>query len=178
MARIAPVPADDPQTARIMRAVEGGSEVAWNVTRTLANSLPVLRIFRAIQTELPKTSLSRKDREVIDLQMAVLNGCHYCIPAHITLAREGGLDEADIKAIVERREVAAPRARVVQRLVHRLVETKGKLTDDEFAAFQAEGVAPKQMIEVIAEIAHCTLTNYTNRLAQTDLDDFLEDVRV
>ena len=176
MARIAPVPADDPQTARLIRAV-GGGEV-WNVTRTLANALPVLRIFLAIQTELPKTSLSRKDREVIELSMAVLNGCHYCVPAHVKLAREGGLDEADIKAIVERREVAEPRARVVQRLVHRLVDTKGKLTDDEFAAFRAEGVAPAQMIEVIADIAHCTLTNWTNRLAGTDLDDFLEGVGV
>ena len=43
------------------------------------------------------------------------------------------------------------------------------------------GAAPPELssaIEVIADIAHCTLTNWTNRLAATELDDFLHDVRV
>ena len=53
----------------------------------------------------------------------------------------------------------------------------GKLSDDDFAAFQAHGVTVSEMIAVIAEIAHCTLTNFTNRLAQTVLAPFLEAYR-
>ena len=34
------------------------------------------------------------------------------------------------------------------------------------------------MIEVIGEIAHCTLTNHINRLAQTEPDAFLDGVRL
>ena len=34
-----------------------------------------------------------------------------------------------------------------------------------------------QMIAAVAEIAHCTLTNYFNGLADTDLDSFLERFR-
>ena len=52
-----------------------------------------------------------------------------------------------------------------------------KLGDEEFRAFQDLGVPPAKMIAVVAEIAHCTLTNTFNRLAQTDLDDFLEPFR-
>jgi hypothetical protein len=30
----------------------------------------------------------------------------------------------------------------------------------------------------VGEIAHCTLTNFTNRLAQTELDDSLSRVKL
>ena len=62
----------------------------------------------------------------------------------------------------------------MQRLVRLLVEKRGGLSDSEFASFQSEGISPQQMIETIAEIAHCTVTNFTNRLAQTPLDSFTE----
>lgn len=180
MSRIALATPDsvDPKAAKLVRDLEGDWDGVWNVTRMIANAPAALAIFYAIHTAMPRSTLSRKDREVIELSMAVINGCHYCIPAHIQGARDGGLDEADIKAIVEGREVAEPRARLIQELLHCLVETRGKLADDDFEAFQERGVTQQQMIEVIADIAHCTLTNYTNRLAGTELDDFLKDVTV
>ena len=55
--------------------------------------------------------------------------------------------------------------------------TRGKLTDEEFRSFQDQGVTVPQMIAAVAEIARCTLTNYFNRLANTDLDPFLERFR-
>ena len=110
--------------------------------------------------------------------MARLNGCHYCVPAHIKMSRKVGLDETDIKAAVEGRLMNHPRGRLIQELTRRLSESRGKLTDEEFEAFQARGVSKVEMIEVIGEIAHCTLTNYTNRLAGTEFDDFLVDVTI
>ncbi len=41
----------------------------------------------------------------------------------------------------------------------------------------ANGVTVPQIIAAVAEIAHCTLTYYFNRLANTDLDPFLERFR-
>ena len=180
MPRIDPATPDsiDPRAAELIRDVEGDWANVWNVTRMIATAPAALEIFYAIHKAMPRASLGRKDREVIELTMAVLNGCHYCVPAHILGARGGGLDEADIKAIVEGRAVTEPRLRVIQDLTHQLVETKGKLSDTAFEGFKARGVTAQQMIETIADIAHCTLTNYTNRLADTEFDDFLEGVSV
>ena len=179
MPRIAPASADsdDPRVAKAFQQIEGSGPV-WNVTRMIANSPAILRIFQAFHRDLPKTNLSAEDREVIDLEMARLNGCCYCVPAHIKMSREVGLAEADIKASVEGRLMNHPRGRLIQELTRRLSETRGKLTDDEFAAFLERGISKVEMIEVIGEIAHCTLTNYTNRLAQTEFDDFLKDVTI
>ena len=181
MARIPLVTRDsiDPKTAKMIEGGEGGDwEGVWNVTKTLANAPVALEIFFAIQRAMPRSSLVRKEREVIELSMAVINGCHYCVPAHILGARDGGLNEADIAAIVEGRAVAPPRLRLIQELLHALVETKGRLTDEAFDDFQERGITSEQMIDTIADIAHCTLTNYTNRLAGTEFDGFLEGVAV
>lgn len=180
MPRIAPVTPDsiDEKSVELIEELVGDWKNAWNVIKTIANAPAALRIFHAIHKAMPQSSLSRAEREVIELSMAVINGCHYCIPAHILGARMGKLDEADIKAIIEGRDVAEPRLRLFQELLHQLLETKGKLSDEAFENFLARGITKQQMIDVIADIAHCTLTNYTNRLAGTEFDAVLENVTV
>ncbi len=112
------------------------------------------------------------------MEMAYSNGCHYCVPAHRQAARNLGVD-LDTVELIARGETLEGESRpaVIQRLARRLVATKGKLTDAEFQSFGDQGVTVAQMIAVVAEIAHCTLTNYFNRLADTDLDPFLERFR-
>ena len=145
----------------------------WNVARVMATSPPLLEAFHAFWKGLQRTSLARRDREVIDLVMAYVNGCHYCVPAHTLLAREAGFSDAEIADMLAGRPLPDAREAALQRLVVRLVQTKGRLRDDEIAEFAAAGIDRRQMVEVVGEIAHCTLTNTLNRLADTPLDDFL-----
>jgi len=173
-ARIPPVrESDDPRVRRLL-----GGATTWNVSRVIANAPVCLEMMRNMTGLLARGSLSRADREAIDLTMAEINGCHYCTKAHVKLAREAGLDEADIKAIVEGRPAPGARANLIQAITRRLDETRGGLSDDEIAAFRERGLSDGEMIEVIGVMALCTLTNFTNRLAQTEPDDFIADITV
>jgi len=178
-ARIPPLADDceDPAAAEALAAIGRTWGEPWNVARVMAHAPDVLAAFNAYWRGLRKTGLDDLDREVVDLSMAYLNDCHYCVPAHVKLARETGLAEADIRAILAGAPVGTERGRLIQDLTRALLQRKGRLTDAEFAAFEARGADPRTMIEVIAEIAHCTLTNYVNRLAGTPLDAFLDDVK-
>lgn len=172
----------DTGSAQLLAARERKWGRVWNVTRTLANAPATLQMMDGVWDALAKSSLSPADRELIAMEMAIMNGCHYCVPAHrYTALHEARLGASDIHQLtqVSRGETlaAGTRLAVMQKLVRRLVETKGGLSDDEFAAFRSQGVTPQQMIETIAEIAHCTVTNFTNRLARTPLDPFLEEYR-
>jgi AhpD family alkylhydroperoxidase len=109
------------------------------------------------------------------MEMARANGCHYCIPAHRHVARHNGVDTGMIERIALGETLDGNgREATIQRLAKRLQETRGMLSDREFSEFQRNGISIPEMIAVIAEIAHCTITNFTNRLAQTELDPFLE----
>lgn len=179
--RINPVQPDSatPEVAALLDARKRKWGLSWNVVSTIAHAPAILAMMDQVWENLEKTSLSAADRELIAMEMAVLNGCHYCVPAHRFVAHDlAGFDTETI-AILEQvaRGGTLPkgsRFAVLRQLVRRLVETRGGLDDAEYAWFVAAGFNAQQMIEVIGEIAHCTVTNYTNRLARTPLDEFLE----
>jgi uncharacterized peroxidase-related enzyme len=180
MARIGPADEGDidPRTKQVLDELHGEWGRPWNISRGLANNPAVLNLFVTIGRELERAGLSELDREIICMEMARSNDCHYCVPAHRQVARNLGVDPDPIERVARGETLEGDsRPAVIQRLVRRLVATRGKLTDAEFQGFQDQGVTPPQMIAAVAEIAHCTLTNYFNRLADTDLDPFLERFR-
>ena len=176
MARIAPLQDHElnEQAAEVLTRIRRDWGASWNITSAMAHNPAVLEGFLALWNAIDQSGLSSADREVICMEMAVANGCHYCVPAHRYAARQVGVDAGLIDRIAGGETLEGEeRPAVVQRLVRRLVATKGQLDDAEFLAFQEAGITKPQMVAVIAEIAHCTMTNYFNRLAQTELDPFL-----
>jgi uncharacterized peroxidase-related enzyme len=176
MARIEPIDerqADD-KTRALLAKVRTKWGRSWNVTAGIANNPAVLKGFMALNGAQAESGLSDAERELISIEMARVNGCHYCVPAHRFVAAELGFDREamDTAARGEALPGDGPDA-VLLRLVRRMTETRGKLEDEEFRAFQDQGVTPAKMIAVIGEIAVCTVTNTFNRLAQTELDDYL-----
>jgi uncharacterized peroxidase-related enzyme len=181
VSRIHPVQASnvDQQTSDVLKKVKQQWGSSWNMTSSMAHNPAVLEGFLSFFNAIDNSGLNKIDREVICMEMAYSNSCHYCVPAHLYTAHQQGVDKDMIEQIADGGTIEGnSREAVIQRLVRRLEETKGKLSDEEFQAFQDQGVAIPEMIAVIAEIAHCTLTNFFNRLADTDLDPFLEKYRI
>ena len=177
MARIAPVDGDtpDPDKRAALEMVRASWGSSWNVTGTIANNPKIVEGLLALWEAIDASGLSTTDREVICMEMARANGCHYCIPAHRHVAHHNGVDTGMIERIALGETLEGNgREATIQRLTKRLQETRGMLSDAEFSEFQHNGISVPEMIAVIAEIAHCTITNFTNRLAQTELDPFLE----
>ncbi len=176
MARIEPVQeeAADDEARALLEKVRRDFGRSWNVFGGLANNPAVLEGLLALSAAQGKSGLSDAERELVSIEMSRANGCHYCVPAHRFVAAELGFDREamDMAARGEDLPEGHPDAALL-RLVRRLAETRGKLGDEEFKAFQEQGVTPAKMIAVIGEMAVCTVTNTFNRLAQTELDDYL-----
>jgi len=177
--RIQPLSASDAddETAKLLVRRERRWGKSFNVSKVIANAPAVLKIMDSFWDTLNQTSLSLTDRELIAMELAVLNGCHYCVPAHRYFVHEESKFDVHVIDQLERVSKgetlpAGGRLATMQKLVRRLEATRGGLKDEEFQFFQEQGITAQQMIETIAEIAHCTVTNFTNRLAQTPLDEF------
>ncbi len=177
MARIPPVSDDtsDPDMQKALALVRGVWGSNWNATSTIANNPKILEGFIALWNSVNASGLSKTDREVICMEMARINGCHYCIPAHRWASRLRGVDTDMVEKIASGIQLAGNgREATMQRFTGRIHETRGKLSDTELSEFLDLGISVPDMIAVIAEIAHCTITNFTNGLAQTELDSELE----
>ncbi|WP_343563351.1 carboxymuconolactone decarboxylase family protein [Kiloniella sp. b19] len=142
-----------------------------NISDAMAHNPKVLDGFLSFWAALDSCGLSVEDREVICMDMAVQNGCHYCVPAHLNMAEQRGVDMDMIRTVASGQKLEGDsRAAKLQALTRRLVETGGQLGDAELSRAREDGFDDEQLVAIVAEIAHCHFTNSFNRLAQTEPD--------
>lgn len=169
MPRITPVTTTDAATQSTLDAVKAKIGMVPNLYATFAQAPAVLNGFLALGDALSKGVLTAAQREIVALATAQTNGCHYCISAHTLLGKGAGLS-AD--AMLEARQGKGANAidTALAALAVKLVETRGSISDADLAAARAAGLDDTHIVEVIAHVAHNTLTNFTNNVAQTDID--------
>lgn len=135
-----------------------------NVLRTFAHSPAVLNAYLQFSGALADGVLNAKERELVALAVAQKNQCGYCLSAHTAIGKNAGLNEDAMSAAREGKGSA------IAALAQKLVENRGFLNDDELATARGKGLSDAQIIEVIANVALNTLTNYTNHVADTEID--------
>ena len=94
-----------------------------NLYATFAHSAHALPAYLALQAA--KSSLSAKEREVVNLAVSEVNGCEYCLAAHTVIAKKFGYSDAQI---LEMRGGGAgfdPRLDALARLVHDVALERG-----------------------------------------------------
>ena len=167
--------------------IGGGSEVADdalqdmskmfngrvpNFHRVLAQSAPVVTAFEAMRRTLQRTKLRAAEREIISLEVSRRNDCEYCLAAHTKFLRMMKTSPEDIQAAVTGTPMSDPRHALIQRAAQRLIETQGRISDEELAEFNEQGLSNSELIEVVAIIGWYTQATITNNLARTEVDAF------
>lgn len=140
-----------------------------NLMRTLARSPAALDGYLGLAGALAAGKLRAALREQIALAVAEQNSCDYCLAAHSTIGAGVGLDPAAIAA-ARRSEAADPRAAAALRFARAVVDTRGAVSAPALEAARAAGLGEGDLIEIVAHVALNVLTNYVNRLAETDVD--------
>jgi uncharacterized peroxidase-related enzyme len=171
MPRIKPIDANaiDTNTKATLGAIKAKIGMVPNLYATFAQAPSVLNGFLGLSEALSKGALSAAQREIIALAAAQANQCHYCISAHTLLGKNAGLSPDGILAA---RQGKASNAldNAVARLAARLIETRGSVSDTDIAASRNDGLDDARILEVIAHVALNVMTNFTNNVAQTDID--------
>lgn len=143
-----------------------------NLHGTLANSPLALSAYvqlsRLIQSQ---SSLSPPDQQVVMLSASFENGCDYCMAAHSTVAAMTGVPSDTLQALREGKLPADPKTAALVAFTRALVRQRGWVSEESQAEFIAAGYTREQILEVVVVIALKTISNYTNHLAGTPLDD-------
>ena len=117
----------------------------------------------------PNGRLSAAQRELIALAVGQTNACQYCLSAHTLIGKGAGLSEAAIRAARSGTAEGVQDKALVE-LAIKIVRQRGVLADSDLADAAAAGVDHGLVIEVTANVALNVLTNYTNHIADTDVD--------
>ena len=118
-----------------------------------------------------KTGLDAAEQHVVLLAVSRYHECHYCMAAHTTTAGMTGVDASVVEAIRNDRPIDDSRLEALRQVTHEMVDRRGWPSDDAQRRFFDAGYAPSQLLDVLVGIAQKTLSNYTNHLADTPVDE-------
>lgn len=139
--------------------------------QVMASSPELLASYFKLHEMFEQTSLSVEERTVVWMTINVENRCHYCVPAHTAIAKSQGVDEVIINALRQERPLEDQRLEALRQFTLALVRKNGNPSPSEIQAFLNAGFEPRAILDALVGLAQKVLSNYTNHLADTPLDE-------
>ncbi|WP_290636720.1 carboxymuconolactone decarboxylase family protein [Aquisalimonas sp.] len=144
-----------------------------NMYGAMANSPGVLTTYQHGYAKLRQESgFSAQEQEVVFLTISVANDCGYCRAAHGTIADNMSKVPREVTdAILAGKPAPDDKLGALQRFVQVMFDTRGKPEPSDVEAFKVAGFSERHVLEVILALAVKTLSNYTNHIFHTTVDD-------
>lgn len=158
-------------SAETIKNVEAAYGFVPNLIATLANAPAAVRGYASVSAAFESSSFSPIEQQVVLLTTSVENECTYCVAAHSAIAQKVGASEDVVNALRDGKELSDPRLNALRGLTLSVVRDRGKVAEHVIQRFLDAGFAEEQVLELLAGVAQKTMSNYTNHLAQTSLDD-------
>jgi uncharacterized peroxidase-related enzyme len=157
-----------PANQAIFEQLKKGPGMVPNLYATLAYSEDALGNYLALQNG--KSSLSAKEREVINLVVSQVNECAYCLAAHTALGAMVGFTPAQIIEIRRGGATFDARLDALAKLVKSATLNRGHAEPPLLAALLAAGYSKGQLVDTVMVIGDKIITNYLHALTQVPVD--------
>ncbi len=147
-----------------------------NLSKIMAEAPITYEVFNtAYRLFTGKSAFSPVEQQVIMMTANFENRCHYCTAAHSwVMTSFQKIPEDIISALREGRPLADTRLEALHVFTSELIEKRGHIGDVELQKFLDAGYTKRQALEVLTGLAAKLITNFTNALAHTELDEQME----
>lgn len=142
-----------------------------NLLAGMAEAPALLEGYMTLAGIFDKTSFTETERQIILMTNNRLNGCTYCMAAHTTISQMSGVPADVVTALRENTPIADAKLEALRQFAIVINETRGWPSHADVSAFLSAGYGQQNILEVILGTALKTLSNYTNHIAETPLDD-------
>jgi len=142
-----------------------------NLLGNMAESPALLEGYMTLAGIFDKSDLSETERQIILMTNNRLNSCSYCMAAHTTISQMAKVPSDVIDGLRENTPIADPKLEALRTFSAIVNEKRGWPEEGEVEAFLAAGYTKQAVLEVILGTSLKVMSNYTNHIAQTKLDD-------
>lgn len=161
-----------PDTAKpLLQAAKKAYSFVPNLLGTMAGSPALLEGYMTLAGIFDKTDLSETERQIILMTNNRLNGCTYCMAAHTTISQMAKVPSNVIAALRNNTPIADPKLEALRTFTAVVNETRGWPEESDIDAFLAAGYTRQTVLDVILGTSLKVMSNYTNHIAETPLDD-------
>lgn len=142
-----------------------------NLHAVMAESPALLDAYKAVADIFDnKTNLSTTEQQIIAMTNNRLNGCTYCMAAHTSIMQAGKVPEDVITSLRDGTAIADPKLEALRVFAEKVNLQRGWLDDGDIEELLAAGYTKQTVFDVIVGTAYKVLSNYTNHIASTPLD--------
>jgi len=165
-----------PQAADLLKKARDKYGFVPNLLGTMAEAPPLLKAYMTMAGIFDETSFSDTEKQVILLAVSLSNECTYCMAAHAAIAGMQNVPEDVIQALRDSKPIQDAKLEALRRLTQSITETRGYPSEAAVKNFLEAGYTQGQFLEVILGVGMKTLSNYTNHIAKTPLDEAFKPV--
>jgi AhpD family alkylhydroperoxidase len=142
-----------------------------NLYGVLAEAPIALEAYETLGSLLMRSSFTPTERHVVWFTINAYHDCHYCMAAHTLLAKGEKVPEDVIETARAVGSYKDPKLEALRVFTLNLVENRGRASPEALDAFLGAGFTKQNVIESVVVIAHKVLSNYTNHIVDTPVDD-------
>jgi len=117
-----------------------------------------------------KTSLTAKEKEVVNLAVSQVNDCIYCLSAHTAIGKMNGFTDAQILELRAGFSSVNTKFDALAKLAKNITENRGKTDKSVVKDFFTVGYTKGNLIDVISLVGDKTISNYIHSTTKVPVD--------
>jgi AhpD family alkylhydroperoxidase len=142
-----------------------------NLLGILANNPKALQSYLALEEFFTASGLNEVEQQVVLMTVSMENKCNYCVAAHSAISAMNKLDKKVIQQLKNGEALENRKLEGLRTFTKRIVSAKGWVDNSDLELFMDYGYSIEHVLAVIIGVSMKTLSNYTNHIAQTEIDE-------
>lgn len=156
----------------VLERVEQDYGFIPNIYDIMAESPAAITAYSQLTKTLQEhASLTPQEQQIAMLAVSRKNSCGYCVAAHTVVAGMTDVPEETVAALREERPLEDSKQAALVAFADSVLEHRGWVPEEDRRAFLDAGYTTRHALDVLTVVALKTLSNYTNHLADTPLDE-------
>ncbi|MEM7567420.1 MAG: carboxymuconolactone decarboxylase family protein [Pseudomonadota bacterium] len=139
--------------------------------KIMAESPQMLEGYQVLHRLFTETAFDADETTVVWQTINVEHECHYCVPAHTGIAKRMKVSDEISNALRDETPLPSPKLEALRAFTLQMLRQRGNVTDEQMSAFFAAGYGHRAVLDVILGLAQKVMSNYTNHVAETPLDE-------
>ena len=139
-----------------------------NLYATFALNETALADYLALQNR--KSTLSAKEREIINLVVSQVNECKYCTAAHTAVAMMNGFTDEQVLEIRRAQITFNDKFAALAKFVKETTINKGRPSEVAYDEFFEAGYTKANFVDVMIVIGDKITSNYLHNITQIPVD--------
>jgi len=147
-----------------------------NLIGIMATSPSLTEAYLTVAGIFSKSDLSATEQQIVLLTVSRYHECYYCMTVHTAIANMKNVAPDIVEAIRTDQTISDSKLEALRQFTWLVIEKRGWVDEIDLQTFLNAGYESKHVLDLLVGVAQKTMSNFTNHIAKTPLDEAFAEV--